>query len=251
MSEELELLSDYLREGGATPVQLDGARSVLDQAIRSEMERSHAPGREPEHGHRDRRRPKLHRNVLIAAVVALVVAAVPILLTFSKPKNQPHLAAAAKISQLADVVRPTHVLAPGQWSSLQLTGELLASVGSVGSTKTPDAVASVPVTIGVWSNSTGTTCTSQQFGTAMFASPVNAQAWTSIGLIATPVGQPATGCVAGVQATTGGSSAMTPLNVSQLSHDPTVLAQELQLGTTGVDSWIKGWIPWIKWARRR
>jgi hypothetical protein len=34
----------------------------------------------------------------------------------------------------------------------------------------------------------------------------------------------------------GGGSAMTPINVSRLTHDPTVLAQELQLGTTGVDS---------------
>jgi hypothetical protein len=236
MSEELDLLSEYLRERSATPAQLDGARSMLDEAIRSEMAQSYVPEQELEHGHRDRRRPKLHRNVLIAAVVALVAAAVPVLLTFSKPKAQPHIAAAAKISQLADVVQPIHVLAPGQWSSLQLTGELLASVGSVGWTKTPDAKASVPVTIGVWSNSTGTTCTSQQFGTATFANPVNAQAWASIGLIATPFGQPATGCVAGVQATVGGGSAMTPINVSSLTHDPTVLAQELQLGTTGVDS---------------
>jgi hypothetical protein len=236
MSEELDLLSDYLREGSVTPAQLDGARSVLDEAIRSEMARSHVPEQESEHGHRDRRRSKLHRNVLVAAVVALAAVAFPVLLSSSKSKAQLHVAAAAKISQLADVVQPTHVLAPGQWSSLQLSGELLASVGSVGSTKTPNAQASVPVTIGVWSNSTGTTCTSQQFGTATFASPVNAQSWASIGLIATPFGQPATGCVAGVQAAMGGGSAMTPINVSQLTHDPTVLAQELQLGTTGVGS---------------
>jgi hypothetical protein len=236
MNEEMELLSYYLSERSATPAQLDGARSVLDEAIRSEMARSHAPEQESEHGQRDRRRSKLHRNVLIAAVMALAAAAVLILPTFSTSKAHPNITAAAKISQLADVVQRTAVLAPGQWSSLQLTGELLASVGSVGSTKTPEAKASVPVTIGVWSNSTGTTCTSQQFGTATFASPVNAQAWTSIGLIATPFGQPATGCIAGVQATTGGGSAMTPINVSQLTHDPTVLAQELQLGTTGVAS---------------
>ncbi len=236
MREELELLSDYLSGRSATPAQLDGARSVLDEAIRSEMARSNAAEQESEHGQRDRRRSKLHRNVLISAVVALAAVAVLILPTFSTSIAHPHIAAATKISQLAGVVQPTPALAPGQWSSLQLTGELLASVGSVGSTKTPDAKASVPVTIGVWSNSTGTTCTSQQFGTATFASPVNAQAWASIGLIATPFGQPATGCVAGVEATIGGGSAMTPINVSQMTHDPTVLAQELQLGTTGVAS---------------
>jgi hypothetical protein len=234
MNEELELVSRYFNERSATAARLDLARSELDEAIRSEMEQCDPVEVETERGNRRRQGSRARRNALIAGVVALAAAAVLILPTLGVPKVPQRVTAAERISQLADVVRPMRTLAPGQWASLQLTGELLAKVGSVGSTKTPDAQASLPVTIGVWSNATGTTCTSQEFGTAKFASPANAQAWTSIGLIATPFGQPATGCVAGLEASTGGGLAMTPISVSQLTRDPTVLARELMSGATGV-----------------
>jgi len=236
MSVELELLSRYINERSADAGQLDRARSVLDEAIFLEKEQRSPSELEAERGHRGRGTSKVRRNGLIAAAVAVAAAAALILPALSMSKSHAPMTTVDKITQLADVVQPKPALAPGQWSSLQLTGELLASVGSVGSTKTPDAQASLPVTIAVWSNTTGTTCTSQQFGTATFASPVNAQAWASIGLIATPFGQPATGCVAGFQASVGGGSAMTPISVTHLTHRPTVLAQELQLGNTGVAS---------------
>jgi len=237
MTTELDHLAEYLDGFGPSPEQLDVARSILEDAVRRELPWESTPdtprtGPDPHEG-RSRRR----RWVVIASLVACAAAAVVAVSLAPPPKPRPHRTVAAQISELADTVQPTPTLAPGQWSSLQLTGQMLASVGSVGKTETPDAEASVPVDIGVWSNTTGTTCTSQRFGTATFASPVNAQAWAAIGLIATPFGQPATGCVAGVEAASGGGlTAMTPIDVSRLTQDPAVLAQELQLGTTGVPS---------------
>ena len=169
-------------------------------------------------------------------LAAVVASAVLIIQVVPTSESRPPVAAAAQISRLADSVRPLPPLKAGQWSSVQMVGEELAKVGTVGDIPTPDAQASVPISFGVWSNSTGTTCTSQQFGTATFAGPANAQAWQSIGLIATPTNQPVTGCVGGVQAAMGGGMAMTPIDVADLTHDPATLARELENGTTGVAS---------------
>jgi hypothetical protein len=237
MTTELDHLAEYIDGFGPSPGQRDVARSILDDAVRQELQ-SEATSDVPSTGAVPRKwRSRRRRTAVIASLVASVAVAA-VVVSFTIPsRSLPHRTVAAQISELADTVQPAPTLAPGQWSSLQLTGQMLADVGSVGTTKTPDAKASIPVDIGVWSNTTGTTCTSQRFGTATFASPVNAQAWAAIGLIVTPFGQPATGCVAGIEAASGGGlTAMTPIDVSRLTHDPAVLAQELQLGTTGVPS---------------
>jgi hypothetical protein len=153
-------------------------------------------------------------------------------------KTAPSVAAAAQISQLADSVQPLPSLQAGQWSTYQMRGALFADVSSagVGGTPTPEAQASIPIAFEVWSNSTNATCTSQQLGTASFASPVNAQAWHAIGLIDTPAHQPATGCAGGVETSDGAESALTAIDVSNLTHDPATLAEQLQEGTTGIST---------------
>ncbi len=233
---DLDLVTDYLRADDPPPTDLARARSILDDAIRAEVDELQPTDGAPASMHRTRRRSKVRSRLVVAGLAAAVACAVLIVQVVPTSDTHPPVAAAAQINRLADAVQPAPPLRSGQWSSVQMTGEVLATVGSVGSTKTPDAQASIPLSFGVWSNSTGTTCTSQQFGTATFASPVNAQAWQSIGLIATPNNQPVTGCVAGVQAASGGGMEMTPIDVSHLTHDPATLAKDLESGTTGVPS---------------
>ena len=236
MSNELDLVSDFMNSHELAPADLATARDILDKTIQEEVgERSAVV--EPQTSARRRPRWSTARTrVAVAGVAAVAASAVLILQVVPTADSHPPVAAAAQISRLAASVQPAVPLAPGQWSSVQMTGQVLAKVGTVGEIPTPDAQASVPLSIGVWSNSTGTTCTSQQFGTATFAGPANAQAWQAIGLIATPTNQPVTGCVAGVQAALGGGMALTPIDVAELTHDPATLAKELQNGTTGVTS---------------
>ncbi len=167
-------------------------------------------------------------TVAAAAIAVVILQVVP-----SSNVATPE-AAAAEISRLADAVQPAPPLLPGQWYQYQLQGSLSADVSTVGNTPTPDADASIPVSIGQWSNATGAVCTSQQFGTANFASPVNAQAWQAIGLVATPANQPATGCSAGLEASMGGGGSLTPIDVSNITQDPATLATQLQEGSTGI-----------------
>ena len=236
MTDELDLVSDYLRADDGAPTDLARARSILDDAIRAEVPPEPPEDRAPAPMRRPGRRSKVRSRLVVAGSAAVVASAVLIVQVVPTSGTHPPVAAAAQISRLADAVQPAPALQPGQWSSVQMTGEVLASIGTVGTTKTPDAQASIPLSFGVWSNATGTTCTSEQFGTATFASPDNAQAWQSIGLVATPHDQPVTGCVAGLQAALGGGMAMTPIDVSHLTRDPATLAEQLESGTTGVTS---------------
>ena len=172
----------------------------------------------------------------VGVAAAVVVCAVLILQVLPTSKTATSMAAAEQISQLADSVQPSPPLQAGQWSTYQMQGTLSADVGSVGGTPTPNAQASIPVAFEVWSNSTDATCTSQQLGAASFASPVNAQAWGAIGLIDTPAHQPATGCAGGVETSDGAQSALSAIYVSNLTHDPATLAEQLQNGTTGIST---------------
>jgi hypothetical protein len=150
------------------------------------------------------------------------------------PKTGSSVTAATQIAHLADAVQPPPPLQAGQWSDYQMHGVLFADVTDLGKTPTPDAKAAIPITLEVWSNSTGVTCTSEQFGTATFASVQDADAWHSIGLIDNPTNQPVTTCAAGLEASDG--STLNALDVSNLTHDPATLATELQEGATGISS---------------
>ena len=236
MSIELQLVRQYLAAHEVAVEDLPNARAILDAAI------AETPAEIVPEGACSEQRPgpgrQRRRRVVWAAGVALLVVALGLIAVPWAPAAKIHrpLAASAEIARLADAIEPAAPLQPGQWLAIQQSGEIAAQVSNVGNTPTPDARASDSITIDVWSNSSGTTCTSQQFGTATFASPANAQAWQSIGLIATPNNQPVTGCVAGVEAANGGGQTTTPINVASLTHSPSTLANELQDGTTGISS---------------
>ena len=225
MNTELELVRNYMAGAEKEASELPIARSILKEAIASESSPRTTPRT---------RRSRWALRVSVGALAAIAASVVLILQILPTSKITTPIAAAAQLSHLADVVKSAPSLQAGQWSTYQMQGVVDATVGSVGKTPTPDAKAAIPLSYQVWSNSTGSTCTSQQFGTASFASPENAQAWHSIGLIDTPTNQPATGCVGGLEATWANGSGPPVIDVSKLTQDPTVLADQLQSGTTGI-----------------
>lgn len=231
MINELDLVRDHM-SGEEAGEDLVLARSLLDAAIASEVE-DDGP-QKTERQAPDRRRREARRNRWLAGAAAVVAASV-VLIVQGVPSAQerPPVAAAAQIRHLARAIRPPVAPRAGQWSTNEMQGVLSADVSAVGGKPTPDAQASIPISFEVWSNSTGTTCTSQTFGTAEFASPTNAQAWHAIGLIDSPASQPVTGCAAGVEATTG-AGGMAAIDVGDLTHDAGTLATELQDGTTRI-----------------
>ncbi len=233
MSTEMNLVYDFMNVDVPAD-ELPVARAVLEDAISAEVEQSHRSDMPTGPRRRNRRKSRQLARwtaglaVAAAAIAVLILEVVP---TSTVPTSE---AAAAEISRLADTVQPAPPLLAGQWYQYELQGVLSADVSTVGSTPTPNAQASLPISVGQWSNSTGAICTSQRFGTATFASPVNAQAGQAIGLIDTPGNQPVTGCSAGVEATMGGGSSLVTIDVSNITHDPTILAAQLQDGTTGI-----------------
>jgi len=231
MINELDLVRDHMSGEEAPSRDLLFARSVLDAAISSEVD---AVPKNVRRSALDRNRRSVRRTRwLVGAVAVLVATAVVILQAVPSSRTGPSIAAAAQIRHLARAVHPPAALQAGQWSTDEMQGVLSADVGEVGNKPTPDARASIPISFEVWSNSTGTTCTSQTFGTAAFASAANAQAWHAIGLIDLPSNQPVTGCAAGVEATTG-TGGMAAIDVANLTHDPRILAVELRDGTTHI-----------------
>ena len=226
MTTELDLVQVYMADDVERAGGLAHARTMLDDAIAAELA---AGPPSPQSG---RRRWAVRLGAVSIAAVA--ACAVLILQLIAPGRASTQIAAAAQLAHLADVALPAPALEAGQWSTYQMKGMVDAHVSTVGETPTPDATASIPLSFQVWSNSTGSTCTSQQFGTATFAAPVNAQAWTAIGLIDTPANQPVTGCAGGLQAGWAQSSAA--IDVSALTHDPGLLADQLQSGTTGIAS---------------
>jgi len=212
MSTELEQVRQFMAGGEPTPDEPPAARAALEEAIAGEGAGSAAEAAAPAVSTRSGPRSSGARRTVRWSAVA----------------------AAAQLAHLADVAQPAPVLQPGEWSTYRMEGVVDAHVYTVGKVATPNAEATIPLSVGVWSNATGGTCTSQTFGTATFAAPVNAQAWHAIGLIDAPTGQPATGCVGGEEATWSDSPAV--IDVAALTHDPTLLASQLQSGTTGIQS---------------
>ncbi len=240
MNSELDLVRTYMNADDVSPDELAVARSILEDAISAEVEldrpadlRAIVP---PRHRWSTRRRLRwgVGGAVAVPAAIALILQVVPTS-TVSTPQ-----AAAAEISRLADVVQPVPPLRSGEWYHYQSQGALSANVSTgtttPGGTPTLEAEASIPITVGEWSNSTGAICTSQQFGTATFSGSANAQAWHALGLSDTPANQPTTDCSAGLEASVNVGSSFAPIDVSSMTHDPTTLAAELQGRTTGIRS---------------
>ncbi len=224
MTLELDLVRHYYLAGEEPPAhELGDARAVLETAIAAEAVARRRPPR----------RARARRLARWGTVAAASTAACAVLVLQLVPasKGSTPIAAAAELAHLADVAQQAPTVQPGEWATYRMQGELDAHVETVGKTPTPDAKANVPLLFEVWSNSTGATCTSQQFGTASFDAPANAAAWHAIGLIDTPAHQPVTGC-SGKLAATWSSPGF--LDVSSLTHDPAELARGLQSGTTGI-----------------
>ncbi len=236
MSIDLDLVHDYMNGEEGPAQELLVARSILEEAIASEIGKSDQVVLVGRPRRRRKRSTGRRTRWSIGVLAAFAASCILIVLVLPSSKIGTPLAAAAQIGRLADSVEPAPQPQAGQWSSYQMRGELAVEVTEAGNTPTPDVKAAIPIGLRVWSNSTGTTCTSQQFGTAQFASPANAEAWHSIGLIDTPTDQPVSNCTAGVEVSAGAGSTMTAMDVSTLTHDPATLAKQLQAGTTGISS---------------
>jgi hypothetical protein len=240
MKTELDLVREYMNSGSVAEEGLAVARSILDEAIASEtwddsqfwsgdQERATDPSGQSVF-------QRSHLRIWISVGIAVAVAACSIVVVRVLPTSKPthSVTAAARISQLAGTVQPAPQPQPGQWSSYKMEASIAISIGSIGGMPTPNAEAAIPLAIQSWSNSTGTTCISQAFGTATFATQANAEAWHAIGLIDTPTNQPITDCAAGVEASQRAASTMEAIDVSTVTHDPATLAEQLQDGETGI-----------------
>jgi hypothetical protein len=231
---ELDLVRDFMAGLDASESELGQARSVLDAAIA--LENGRGPG-----GHdrpvapRPRRRSRRSFRWGIAATVVAAACVVAIFAAVPSAKMPTSEAAAAEIARLAETVQPVPPLAEGQWYQYELQGELSAHVTSGTNAAPVTSTADIPISIGEWANSTTAVCSSQQFGTVTFDDPADAQAWQTLGLTTTPANQPATGCSAGYEASLGGGGTpVGPIDVSNITHDPATLADQLQRGSTGI-----------------
>jgi hypothetical protein len=238
MTIDLDLIHDFMASEEVPAGDLALARSILVTAIGVEIQENDASSTLSDvsprgHRHSGRRIPWSVGLAAAAVAVACALLISQVVPSHSKPGRS--ITAAAQISRLADFVQPPPPLQAGQWSDYQMHGIVAASVSEVGKTPTPDAQAAIPILLEVWSNSTGTTCTSEQFGTATFASAENAQAWHAIGLIDSPMNQPVTDCRADLLGSSNGST-LAAIDVSHITHDPSALAAQLQGGTTGVQT---------------
>ena len=241
MSTEIELVHDYMSRGDFPSDDLGVARSMLQDAITFEIGLDRPSGLRSIAQSPPRRKFRRTRWAVAAtAVGAAAVAATLIFQALPTSKGATPEAAAAEISRLADVVQPVPPLRSGEWYQYQAQGLLSATVSSgassPGGTPTSQVQASIPVTLGEWSNATGAICASQQFGSATFPDATDAQAWSALGLIDTPTNQPATDCSAGAGVSNGVGLSVAPIDVSSITHDPATFAAELQAGTTGIES---------------
>ena len=234
---ELDLVRDFMSELDGSEPELGAASAALDEAIAVEggggggEEVGHVLARPPERSRRPRRSLRWGIGVTVVAA-ASVVAVLVVVPTTKAPESE---AAAAEIARLAETVQPVPPLSAGQWYQYQLQGELSANVTSGTKAAPVSSTANIPIAIGEWANSTSAVCTSQQFGTVTFDDAADAQAWQTLGLTTTPSNQPATGCAAGEEASVGGGGLPAgPIDVSNITHDPATLADQLQAGTTGI-----------------
>ncbi|HEY1651068.1 MAG TPA: hypothetical protein VGG09_04220 [Acidimicrobiales bacterium] len=212
------------------------ARSSLVEAIALELANGNnvrsGSGASPRTHRRSRRSVRWSIGITTVAAASIVIA----LLVVPSARRPSAPAAAAEIARLADAVPPVPPLTAGEWYQYQLQGELSANVTTGSGTSATSATADIPIAIGEWSNATGAVCTSQQFGTAAFPSSANAQAWQKMGLVATPANQPAIGCSAGLEATAvARGTPVGPINVANITHDPSTLAAQLANGATGIN----------------
>jgi hypothetical protein len=164
---------------------------------------------------------------LLTVGVAIVAAAVlvAVVLVPGSVRHQP-IAAAAELHEIADNAAHQSVpqLGKGQYVFTQEQVTFTAAILEIGTTPTPHAQATLKATIKEWANDLGGSCIVATSGPATFASATDQAAWRSAGMLVNPSG-PSTSC-----ALTGSGV----IDVSSLTNNPTVLAQELNSGSTGI-----------------
>jgi len=234
MTVELELLSNYMHSGRETPIDLARETEHFRELLDAEVSGGNAGPRDRIGGRVALSRRRLTALVgaggAIAAAMLLVVLLVP-----SIGQHQPDAAAAALMKIAANAGKqPVPQLSDGQLLYTSEQVSMFAQVSQVGSTPTPDAQATIGATVQQWTDKQGNSCISATSGNAQFASPVNAAAWQSAGLLHSPNRQPLTTCELVAGQSTYNSDPAVVINVSGLTTDPSVLAGELATGTTGI-----------------
>jgi len=189
---------------------------------------------------RDRRRRGVPFRWLVSGSAVGAVVTVTLLVVFLLPSlgQRPAVAAAAQLRQIAAKAAGQRVLrlGPDQWLMTKQVLSASLAVTQIGSRSIAGAQASVTVTGTQWFDDFGQACISNFSGPAQFVSTANRTAWHSIGLTDLPAGQPMTSCPSfvGADDVNGFAAGIGAVDVETLTKNPSVLAHELENGTTGV-----------------
>jgi hypothetical protein len=205
------------------------------------------------------RRPRRRSVAAAVAVAAVAVAAAAASLVVALvPGAVGQKAPVAEAAQLrliaANAARqPVLHLGSGQWLrirqvslvSLEATHEVpdgeIGGKPVVTSKPIPDAAATATVTSTEWYNSIGQACVTYRLGSITFATSANRVAWRTAGLL-TRVAAPLSACPDWVAANAfnGFAQGIGAVDVSSLTSDSSLLATQLQSGTTGIPGLDQG-----------
>jgi hypothetical protein len=242
MIDELELLRRHIDATVDSDPDLEPVRRRLVTAINEEGKTTLAIRRRSGGPHRLGRRAALSFGSLVAvgvaaAVVALLAVAAPPA-AHNKPRTttEPfpsHLPVGDQLRLIADRVseEPIPRLKADQALSTQAKLSVVATVNDGA------AQATIGLSVEKWSTPSGQTCTTLTAQPAQFGSPTEQAAWLGLHLLVTPNPPTASQCLqesggaAPPDAITGAGQL---IDVSSLPTDPSILARELESGTTGV-----------------
>jgi hypothetical protein len=229
MSTDLDILKDHFAGPEAPSGDLATAFQALERAIEQEEETESGKELSPRRGRRSTR-------WTLGGLAAVAVAIALTLLLLPASNTGTPEAAAAEINRMAAASPQTPELQAGQWSHYEVKGSLSIFVDLEGNnSKTiSSSKMDVPIDLHAWSNGGSALCTSEDLGTATFATQTAATTWHAMGLLDTPTNQPATSCSAGVGTAVGGGALFQTIDVTHLTHNPSTLAKQLENGTTGL-----------------
>jgi hypothetical protein len=243
MIDELQLLHRYIDATVDPDPDLEPMRARLIAAIEEESEVA-LGGQRPSRGSH-RTAIGRHRAVSLGALVAVGVAAAVVALLVvapSAPHSTPrattkpfpsHLSVGEQLRLVADraAEQPIPQLQADQALYTQANLSVLANVNNGA------AQATIGLSVQKWSTASGQTCTTLTAQPAQFASSSVQAAWVDLHLLVTPNPPTANQCLqsgdgaAPPDAITGAGQL---IDVSSLPTNPSILAQELESGTTGI-----------------
>ncbi len=235
MTDDLDLLRRYMRDGSGVDFDLQETLRRFEAAVESDAQGDGHGAPEPLQVRRLRKRSR--RLVVMGGVGAAVAALLLVVLIIPNIGPRQPVAAAAELRQIASnaASQTAPQLGVGQYLSTEERVSLFASVTQVGPTQTPDAQATIAATVNQWTDEYGDTCISATSTPAQFATPANQAAWKAAGVLDSPNGQPDTSCVTNSPSPFGSPTEDGGIiDVSHLPTDPSVLAHQLSTGTTGI-----------------